>query len=311
GVIERQMGEAHGVSDEVGIQGKVRVGSKEALVVREQPGIEEFENSGQVNFRVLYAGMISGNRDRAQGKQQESGKCLKAERRVAQEFRLGGRKAVAGAAGIVLVAAGFQLPARGIENAKAAQADFLQTELQRGGHHSQPVLHTAAEVDGGGCRKILGGAGDFADVEAEIYALGQHLVVENKVIGVFQQRQFRQNTAAESPVAGVVLGKLGLQEPVLHQSEKAVGNVLVTRHSAAQGASAQNARAQHHIVNAISHHAGHGRHQQGRVLIVGVNHDDDVGAGAEGLAVAGLLVAAITVVAVVSEGVQSQPLRHL
>src|SRR5512146_3589595 len=162
--------------------------SKEALVVWEELRIEELENSGQVDFCVLDTGMVSGNRGRAQGEQQKSGKRFKAERGFAQEFRLGRRKAVAGAVGIVIVAAGFQLPARRVKDTKAAQASFLQAELQRGGQHSQPVLHAAAEVDGRGFGKVLGGTRNFADVETEIHALGQHLVVENKVIGIFQQR---------------------------------------------------------------------------------------------------------------------------
>src|SRR5437016_14286861 len=42
------------------------------------------------------------------------------------------------------------------------------------------------------------------------------------------------------------------------------------------------------------------------VLIIGVDHDNDIGAGLEGLAVARLLIGAITVVTVMNEYFQSQ-----
>jgi hypothetical protein len=37
--------------------------------------------------------------------------------------------------------------------------------------------------------EIFRGTGNFADAEAEINALRQHLIIENEVVGIFQQRQ--------------------------------------------------------------------------------------------------------------------------
>src|SRR5690242_19984993 len=255
--------------------------------------------------------MVTGNRYRSQGKEQKSGEGLGSKWELAQVFRLGCRKPVFGTSRVVAFAGRFQLAARGVEDAKTAHPYFLQSVLQRGGQHPQPVLHAAAEIDGGGFGEVLGGAGDFSDVEAEIDALRQHLVVEDKIVGVFQQRQLLQNPAAEGAIAGVVFGKLGAQKPVLHQGQAAVGNVLVNGHAAAQRAAAQNAGAQHHVIDSVGHHTGHGGYQQRRVLVIGVHHDDHIGARVQSFAVAGLLVAPVSVIAVVDVGVETQAVRDL
>ena len=44
----------------------------------------------------------------------------------------------------------------------------------------------------------------------------------------------------------------------------------------------------------------------GRVLVIGVQHDHDVGAGGQSLAIAGLLIASVTVVAIVLEDVKAE-----
>ena len=62
----------------------------------------------------------------------------------------------------------------------------------------------------------------------------------------------------------------------------------------------------HDVIYIVGDHAGHRRDQQRRVLVIGMKHDDDVGAGGQSLAIAGLLVASVAVVAVVLEDIQAQ-----
>ncbi len=112
--------------------------------------------------------------------------------------------------------------------------------------------------------------------------------------------------AGEGAEAGVVLGELDAEEEVLKCGEQAVGDVLVERHSALERACAENARAEDHVVDAAGDHAGHGGDEEGRVLVVGMNHDDDVGAGGERFAIAGLLIAAVAVIGVVDEGLHAE-----
>ena len=111
-----------------------------------------------------------------------------------------------------------------------------------------------------------------------MHALSEHLVIEHEVVGVFQQRQLSKHFAAEGAVPGVILGELDSQKDVFKCGKKAVGDVFVKRHAAEQGAAANDARSEHNIVYVIGHHTGHGGGQQRSVLVVGMNHNDDVGA---------------------------------
>src|SRR5208283_1891900 len=95
------------------------------------------------------------------------------------------------------------------------QAPFAQRELQTGKQYTEAVFHAAAKIDGRRFFEILRRAGHFTDAKAEIHALGQHLVVENEVLRILQQRQRGQYLAAERAIASVVLGKFDAQEQVL------------------------------------------------------------------------------------------------
>src|SRR5438132_1525165 len=65
-------------------------------------------------------------------------------------------------------------------------------------------------------------------------ALRENLVVENKIIGIFEQRKIQQYLGAEGAVPGVVFGELDSQEKILESSQEAVGDVFVERHTAAK-----------------------------------------------------------------------------
>jgi len=58
---------------------------------------------------------------------------------------------------------------------------------------------------------------NFSDAEAEMYALGQHLVVEHEVVGVFKQRQFGEDLAAEGAVSGVRFGEFHPQKKIFER----------------------------------------------------------------------------------------------
>jgi len=195
------------------------------------------------------------------------------------------------------------------EDAEAGNASALESELHGGFENAEAVGDAATEINGGSFLEILGGAGDFADAESEVNALGEHLVVENEVVAVFAQGKARQDFAAEGAVAGVVFGELDAEEEIFKRGEQAVGDVFVERHAAAKGGASDDAGAEDNIVNAVGDHAGHGGDEQGRVLVIGVKHDDDVGAGGEGLAITGLLVPSVAVIAVMDEMLDAEFLR--
>src|SRR5215831_1387080 len=82
---------------------------------------------------------------------------------------------------VVRFALGFQFAAVLAEPWQMRQADALSSELERGGQHTKSVSYTAPEVDRGCFLKILSGTRYFPDAETEVYALCQHLVIENEI----------------------------------------------------------------------------------------------------------------------------------
>src|ERR1700722_2760897 len=136
---------------------------------------------------------------------------------------------------------GLQLSAFRAENPEVTHPPFLQGELQGCSDYAQSVSHTAPEIDGGCLLEIFGRARDLANVEAEIYALRQHLVVEYKVVRVFQQGELYQDFATEGTIAGVIFGQLDPQKHILERGEKPVRDIFIEWHASMQRLSADDA----------------------------------------------------------------------
>jgi len=92
----------------------------------------------------------------------------------------------------------------------------------------------------------------------------------------------------------------------LDRGEGAVGEEFVKGHAAGEGGAIEHAGAEDKVVDAVGDHGGHGGDEEGRILVVGVDHDDDVGVAGEGLGVAGLLVGAVAAVGGVDGGVEAE-----
>src|SRR5258708_1430663 len=88
---------------------------------------------------------------------------------------------------IVAGIAGVQLAAFVAETRKVEQAHPLEGELKRGSEHAEAILHATPEVNGRSLLEVLCWTRDFSDAKAEVYALGEHLIVKDKVVGVFEQ----------------------------------------------------------------------------------------------------------------------------
>ena len=192
------------------------------------------------------------------------------------------------------------------EDGGVDEAHLLEAELEGGFEDSEAVDAGAAEVDGGGLFEVLGGAGDFADAEAEVSGLGEHLVVEDEVVGEVEEGKALEDGAAPATVAGVVLGDFLREQDVFSQGEEAVGEVFVDGHAADEGSLAKDAGIEHVVELVVGDHGGHGGDEARSVLVVGVEHDDDVGSTGEGDGVAGFLVAAVATVFLVLDGDESE-----
>src|SRR5438105_12636014 len=212
------------------------------------------------------------------------------------------------AARVITGIARLQLPAFGVEDPKICQTSFLQRKLQGRPDHAQTVCHAPAEIDGRGLLEIFGGTGYLTNTEAKVYALRKHLIVEDKVIRVFQKRKLQQNAATEGSIAAVVFRQLDSQKQIFECRKEAVGYIFVEWHTSVQRLSTDNAGTEHDVIDLVSHHTGHRRHQKRRVLIVGMHHNHHVGARSQSLAIARLLVASVAIILVMDEELQSQAL---
>ena len=110
---------------------------------------------------------------------------------------------------------------------------------------------------------------------------------------------------AVGPQAGVVLGQAEPEGEVLDDRQEAVADVLPARHAAGQRV-AEEPAAEHQVALAREDRGDQGRDPRRVVLVVGVEHDDDVGAGRERRVVAGLLVAAVAEVLAVDDDVEPE-----
>jgi hypothetical protein len=78
----------------------------------------------------------------------------------------------------------------------------------------------------------------------------------------------------------------------------------VKKHPSTERSRAQNPRSEYEVIFPKGNHARHGSDQPGRILIIRVQHDDDVRAPAQGFAIAGFLVTPVPKVLMVNEGGQ-------
>jgi len=94
------------------------------------------------------------------------------------------------------------------------QAPLLEAKFHGSLQYSNTVDNTSAEIDGEGPLEIFRGTGELANAITEPDDLGQHLVVEDKVVGVLLERQAFQNIPGKGPVPGVVFRQLVTQQQV-------------------------------------------------------------------------------------------------
>ena len=81
--------------------------------------------------------------------------------------------------GIVLLR---DLPSGGIETRRAADAPFVRNEAGGGAKDSKSVFDAAPEIDRRGLCKYLVGQEISPIAEAEHDGLGNHLIIEDKVV---------------------------------------------------------------------------------------------------------------------------------
>src|ERR1700679_1230002 len=83
---------------------------------------------------------------------------------------------------------------------------LMRHKASRGSQNAQAISHAASKIDGGSFLKVFRRARYLSNAEAEHHSLGNHLIVEHKVVRVFEQRQSLQQLSRKCAEPRVVLG---------------------------------------------------------------------------------------------------------
>ena len=172
--------------------------------------------------------------------------------------------------------------------------------------HAEAVGHRAAEIDRRCLVEVLGGTADLPEAHPLVLHLREDLIVEDEIVAVFVIIDGLKGSPAVGAVAGVVLGEFLSEQQVLDEREDAVRHVLVDGHPSGHGVLREDARPEAHIIHARCDHRGHGRHEARLVLVIGMEHDHDVGPALEGDVVTTFLIATITLVRVVPHAMDTE-----
>jgi hypothetical protein len=61
--------------------------------------------------------------------------------------------------------------------------------------------------------------------------LGEHFIIKNEVIRIFEERQLHQHLSAEGAKSGVILRQFRSSEYILKRCEEPVGDILINGHA--------------------------------------------------------------------------------
>src|SRR5204863_7270918 len=136
-----------------------------------------------------------------------------------------------------------------------------QTETQRRAKATEAVTHASTKVNRGSFRQIFRRARDLADFRTQPNDLGEHLVVEHKIVGVLFNRDTLEQTSGKGAISGVIFRQLRADHKILDEGEEAVRDIFPPRHSAIERAAAQNARSEHARIQSARNQRRHRRKQ--------------------------------------------------
>jgi hypothetical protein len=102
-----------------------------------------------------------------------------------------------------------------IETWEMDNAQLVRGKTDARDKNSETVLHAAFEVDGRRFFKIFRRAGDFPNAKTKHHGLRDHLIVENEVVGVFENGKSLEQLARKCAEARMVFRQLYAQEQVL------------------------------------------------------------------------------------------------
>ncbi len=191
------------------------------------------------------------------------------------------------------------------------QFPLHQSIENRNAENAEPVPNGSEKIDRRCFFEVLRRTGDFAKQKIFLKNLRENLIIEDEILGVVRKRNRFEYFPRVRPIAGVVLGKLRTEEKVLCKREEAVAHVFPERHPAAQRMPPKDARCDYGIVGAVDDHRTHRKDEMRIVLIIRMQHHDNVCMTIESGLVTCLLVSAVPAVPVMHDGRDAECRRLL
>ncbi len=140
--------------------------------------------------------------------------------------------------------------------------------------------------------------------------LGQNFVVENEIIRILVIIDRFEGFPAVCAVTGVVFGEFLSEQDVLDQRQNPIRHIFIDRHSACNRILCQDSRRQAHIIHAGGDHRGHGRHEFGLILVIGMQHHHNIRPARQRDVVTTFLIRAISLVRLVADAMNAELLSQ-
>src|SRR4029079_18648334 len=143
---------------------------------------------------------------------------------------------------------------------------------------------------------------DVADAKAEMHALQEELRIEHEVVTVGFKRDGLEHFAVIRAKSTVLFSKILPGESVLDDRETAIREILRPGHLTGERlATSPNAIAKNDVAHSDAQDVESRRNDSRIVVIVRVEHDDELGSSRQCFPVAGLLIAPVTQVSLVTD----------
>ena len=187
--------------------------------------------------------------------------------------------------------------------------------LQEEGNHNPDCLDSVsgadAKVYARSLREIARLNRNLGDIETESERLGNHLRIEDKVVGIQQERHSCEQPAAKGTEAAVAVCQMRSIYKIFRDRQHSVGNEFPDRHSTLKGHAVHNARTDDHVGFSIDYRTHKFRNEPRIVLMVRMQHNDDIRPKLECFQITGLLVAAVAAILDVDHYRQAQGPRYI
>lgn len=167
-------------------------------------------------------------------------------------------------------------------------------ELHEQPHGLKGIERAARDADAGGFVEVPDGNGNIPHSVTEVDTLDEELRVEEEVVGVSIEGNAFEDLSLIGSETGVKVGDVLAEDDVFDDRQSAIGEVFDEGHSAVEGFSSSTySRAENDIADVELDEADGQGDDTAVVLVVGVDHDDVIGAAVEGGPVTGFLIAAV------------------